>query len=155
LKPFIINRDFGSTLVGTYIITVSSWVDSGSGFGADGAQSYLADVDNAFKIMREILVDSEMEVSPAVYEQSYSRNNLRVTLGFSFDGLTFEDDLYLGAGNDDAYLDHYVDAMNELGDTTNRPLDQQDMISMRVTWTANVDEYVMIVNLSKVQAVVA
>jgi hypothetical protein len=78
-----------------------------------------------------------------------------VTLGFSFDGLTFEDDLYLGAGNDDAYLDHYLDAMNKLGNTTNRPLDQQDMISMRVTWTANVDEYAMIVNLSKIQEVVA
>jgi hypothetical protein len=52
-------------------------------------------------------------------------------------------------------LDHYLDAMNELGDTANRPLDQQDMISMRVTWTAKVDKYTMIVNLSKVQAVVA
>ena len=155
MKPFIINRDVGSTLVGTYIITVSSWVDSGSGFGADGAQSYLADVDNAFKIMKEILVDSDMEVSPGFYEQSHSRNNLKVTLGFAIDGLTFEDDLYLGAGTDHVYLDYYLDAMNELGDTANRPLDQQDMISMRVTWTANVDKYTMIVNLSKVQAVVA
>lgn len=160
MKPFIINRDFGSTLVGAYIITVSSWVNE----GANTAQSYLADVDNAFKIMKEVLVDSDMEISPAVYSTSYSRDDLRVNLDFAFDGLTFDDDLYLGAGTDDEYLDHYLDAMNKLGNTANRLLDHRDIFSMRVYWTEEYDnanqvlvsdEHVIIVNLSKIQEVVA
>ena len=165
MKPFIINRDVGSTLVGTYIITVSSWVNG----GADTAQSYLADVDNAFKIMKEILVDSDMEVSPAVYGQSHSRDDLQVNLDFAFDGLTFDDDLYLGAGTDDEYLDHYLDAMNKLGNTTNRPLSAGvkpalsgaigDIFNMRVAWTEEYrgaeSQHVIIVNLSKIQEVVA
>lgn len=164
MKPFIINRDFGSDIIGAYIITVSSWVND----GADTAQSYLADVDNAFKIMKEILVDSDMEVSPAVYEQSHSRDDLQVNLDFAFDGLTFDDDLYLGAGTNDEYLDHYLDAMNKLGNTTNRPLDHRDIFNMRVTWTdetnPSVHAYtthkswprnVIIVTLSKIQEVVA
>ena len=157
MKPFIINRDFGYPIVGTHIIAVSSWVNG----GADVAQSYLADVDNAFKIMKEVLVDSDMEVSPAVYQQSHSRDNLQVNLDFVFDGLTFDDDLYLGAGNDDFYLDHYLDAMNKLGNTNNRPLGKGDIFNMRVTWTDHYDEgdqtyrHVIIVNLSKVQEVVA
>ena len=135
MKPFIINRDFGY-IVGTHIIAVSSWVNG----GADVAQSYLADVDNAFKIMKEVLVDSDMEVSPAVYQQSHSRDNLQVNLDFVFDGLTFDDDLYLGAGNDDFYLDHYIAAMNKLGNTNNRPLGKGDIFNMRVTWTDHYDE---------------
>ena len=157
MKPFIINRDFGSKLIGTYIITVSSWVNS----GADTAQSYLADVDNAFKIMKEVLVDSDMEISPAVYTTSHSRENLQVNLDFVFDGLAFDDELYLGAGTDDAYLDHYLDAMNKLGNTANRPLGKQDIFGMRVSWTEEYDngnqvyEHVIIVNLSKIQEAVA
>jgi hypothetical protein len=163
LKPFIINRDFGSDIIGAYIITVSSWVND----GADTAQSYLADVDNAFKIMKEILVDSDMEVSPAVYGQSHSRDDLQVNLDFAFDGLTFDGDLYLGAGTDDFYLDWFLNAMNKLGNTTNRPLDHRDIFNMRVAWTdetlsgpsaraASDDlEHVIIVNLSKIQEVVA
>mgnify|MGYP006908570844 CR=1 FL=1 len=154
MKPFIINRDFGSTLVGAYIITVSSWVNG----GAANAQSYLADVDNAFKIMKEILVDSDMEISPGVYEGSHSRDELQVNLDFVFDGLTFDDDLYLGAGTDDFYLDHYLEAMNKLGNTTNRPLGKGDGFNMRVTWTDEDDDdarHVIIVTLTKIQEVVA
>ena len=92
MKPFIINRDFGSDIIGAYIITVSSWVSGGAGatisnydpLGFTGAQSYLADVDNAFKIMKEILVDSDMEVSPAVYELSHARDDLLCELSFCF-----------------------------------------------------------------------